>query len=149
MKHITILTTLTLAATLGATPALAYTGNYLGPALNFGLGRNTDTTFGLESKLAITPDWSLRPSVFFGNGGTQFNGVVTYNLDIFNNSYFTPFVGGGIAHYSNNNSSTTSPLVALGLDYEFNPDWVLLTKVNVPLSNNLNSSLTIGAGYRF
>jgi hypothetical protein len=148
--HKFLLLTTTLLATAIAAPAMAFQGNYIGPGLTFGLGRNSDTTFGIESKFDVSDRLSLRPNVFFGNGGTQFGAALTYNLDIFNNSAFTPFLGAGVSFYNNNSgSSTTTPLIAIGMDYEFNPNWVLLTKVNVPLSNNLNSGFNISAGYRF
>jgi hypothetical protein len=137
-----------LSTTIAA-PALAAPGNYIGPGVTFGLGPSGDASFGLESKFDLSSSWSFRPGIAFGNGGTQYGALVSYNLDIFSNPAFTPFVGAGVAHYTNNNNSTTTPLLAVGLDYELSPQWVLLTKVNIPLSNNLSTGINISAGYRF
>jgi hypothetical protein len=142
-----LLLAVVLSTTIAA-PALAFNGNYIGPGVTFGLGPSGDAAIGIESKFDVSPNWSFRPAIAFGNGGTLYGASVTYNLDILSkSSTFTPFVGGGVSHYTN--TSTTTPVLNLGLDYQLNNDWVFLTKINIPLNNNLSTGFNFSAGYRF
>jgi hypothetical protein len=136
-----------LSATMTA-PALAFNGNYIGPGITFGLGPGSDVSFGLESKFDVAPNWSLRPAIAFGNGGTLYGASVTYNLgSVGKESTFTPFVGGGVSHYSR--TSSTAAVLNLGLDYQLSKEWVFLTKINIPLSNDFSTGFNFSAGYQF
>jgi hypothetical protein len=110
--------------------------------------------FGIDSKLGISNNLSLRPFIYFPSGGTNFGTALTYDLPLKNsaNSFqITPFVGGSVNfNTGNGNSLTTFGLVG-GADLDLTDSIRLKGAVNVPLSNNQDqtTTVTVGTGFRF
>jgi hypothetical protein len=55
---------------------------------------------GIDSKFGVSDNISVRPFIYFPNGGTSFGSALTYNFNLRNNSdrvLITPFVGGSTA----------------------------------------------------
>jgi opacity protein-like surface antigen len=132
-------------------PALAggIGNNYIAPAVTFGGGQSV---FGIDSKLGIADNVSLRPYVIFPSGGTQFGTSLTYDWDLRQAALpITPFVGLGLGFQTgNSNNTTTSGFAQVGADFNVNESFALLGSVAIPFnSNNANTSVTLGAGLRF
>jgi hypothetical protein len=140
-------------ATLGMSkPANAqFAQSSIGPSVEFGNGQ---TVIGIDSKFGISDNLSLRPFVYFPNGGTDFGTALTYDLPLRNNAnslQITPFVGGSVNfNTSSGNSLTTFGLVG-GADLDLTDSIRLKGAVIVPVSNDQGQSttVTVGAGYRF
>jgi hypothetical protein len=140
-------------ATLGMSkPANAqFAQSSIGPSVEFGNGQ---TVIGIDSKFGISNNLSLRPFVYFPNGGTDFGTALTYDLPLRNNAnslQITPFVGGSVNfNTGSGNSLTTFGLVG-GADLDLTDSLRLKGAVIVPVSNDQGQSttVTVGAGYRF
>jgi hypothetical protein len=122
--------------------------NYIGPAVTFGGGQSV---FGINSKLGVSDNVSLRPYVLFPSGGTQFGTSVTYDWDLRQSQIaFTPFIGVGVGFQTGNSNTTTNGFAQVGADFNVNESFSLLGSVAIPFnSNNANTSVTVGANLRF
>ena len=122
--------------------------NYVGPSVTFGGGQSA---FGINSKLGVADNISLRPYVFFPSGGTQFGTSVTYDWDLRQSATpITPFVGVGVGFQTGNSNTSTNGFAQVGADYNVNESIALLGSVAIPFnSNNANTSVTLGANLRF
>jgi opacity protein-like surface antigen len=156
MKNFLIISTIfatLMAAAVTQAPIAAVAGgignNYVAPAVTFGGGQ---TVFGIDSKLGIADNISLRPYVTFPTGGTQFGTSLTYDWDLRQSpASITPFIGLGLAFQTGSSSNTTTVGFAqVGADFNVSDSIALLGSVAIPFSsNNASTSVTLGAGFRF
>jgi opacity protein-like surface antigen len=141
-----------LVAAITQTPTAAMAGgignNYVGPAVTFGGGQSV---FGINSKLGISDNISLRPFVTFPSGGAQLGTSLTYDWDLRESATpLTPFVGVGVAFQTGGNNNTTTGYAQVGADFNVSDSVALLGSVQIPFnSNNSNTSVNLGAGLRF
>ncbi len=137
-------------------PAKAEMGkNTIGPSLNIGSGQ---TSVGIDSKFGVSDSLSIRPFIYFPNGGTIFGSGLTYDFNLSNSGnkvQITPFVGGSVGVNSGNGgpgggpSQTTVSFIG-GADFAVTDSVELKAALDVPLSaNNTSTSVRIGAGFRF
>jgi hypothetical protein len=145
-----VATCLTTAVTQAPEAAMAggIGNNYVGPSVTFGGGQSV---FGVNSKLGIADNVSLRPYVLFPSGGTQFGTSLTYDWDLRQSPIaFTPFIGLGVGFQTGNSNTTTNGFAQVGADFNVNESFALLGSVAIPFnSNNANTSVTLGANLRF
>jgi opacity protein-like surface antigen len=140
------------AATIAQSPTAAVAGglnnNYIGPGVTFGGGQ---TVFGIQSKLGIADNVSLRPFVTFPANNTQFGTSITYDWDLRQSPIpITPFVGVGIAFATANQNTTTAGFAQIGADFNVNKSFSFLTSVAIPFDSNTSStSVNLAAGLRF
>ncbi len=123
----------------------------IGPSVEFGNGQ---TVFGIDSKFGIRDNLSLRPFVYFPDGGTNFGTALTYDFNLRNSAntlQITPFVGGLVNINTGNGDSTTSFGLVGGVDLDLTDSLRLKGAINLPLSDNRdrNTTVTVGAGLRF
>jgi opacity protein-like surface antigen len=141
-----------LVAAITQTPSAAMAGgignNYVGPAVSFGGGQSV---FGIDSKLGISDNISLRPFITFPSGGTQLGTSLTYDWDLRQSATpLTPFIGVGAQFQTGGNNNTTIGYAQVGADFNVSDSVALLGSVQIPFnSNNANTSVTLGAGLRF
>jgi opacity protein-like surface antigen len=152
-KHIVALVMLcSSVVALGmSNPARAEMGkNTIGPSLAIGNGQ---TTFGIDSKFGVSDNLSLRPFIYFPSGGTQFGSGLTYDFNLTNPGnkvQITPFVGGSVLINTGNNNSNTTIAFVGGADFDVTDTIQLKAALNVPISsNNSNTYVTLGAGFKF
>jgi opacity protein-like surface antigen len=140
------------AAAITQSPTAAMAGgignNYIAPGVTFGGGQSV---FGIQSKLGISDNVSLRPFVIFPANNTQLGTSITYDWDLRQSPIpITPFVGVGIAFQTATQNNTTSGFAQLGADFNVNESFSLLTSVAIPFnSNTASTSVNLGAGLRF
>ncbi|WP_373547798.1 hypothetical protein [Chamaesiphon sp.] len=133
-------------------PANAQLGRSLvGPSVEFGNGQ---TVFGIDSKFGISDNLSLRPFVYFPNGGTKFGTGLTYDINLKNNAnalQLTPFVGASIDFNTGDGNTTTNFGLVGGVDLDLTDSLQLKGAVNVPLNNDRDRTVvvSVGAGFRF
>jgi hemolysin activation/secretion protein len=127
--------------------------NTIGPSLSIGGG---STTIGIDSKFGVSDNLSLRPFIYFPNGGTDFGTALTYDFNLTNTGnkvQITPFLGGSvdIANANNNGGSSTTIGFVAGADFDVTDSVQLKAALNVPLSNGngQTTDVTLGAGFRF
>jgi hypothetical protein len=153
MKRIlsAIIAIVTTAVAVTQMPNAAQAGgkgfNQIGPSVTFGGG---DTVFGINGKLGIADNLSLRPFVTFPSSATTFGSSLTYDWDLGRTAPLTPFVGAGIAIASVAGTTQTDGFAELGADFNLNKDFSLIGLVDIPFnSNNASTSVTLGANFRF
>ncbi len=122
----------------------------VGPSILFGNGQ---AAIGIDSKLGISDNLSLRPFIYFANSGTDFGTALTYDFPLRNadtNILITPFVGASIDISTGSNSITTAGLVA-GADLDLSDSLRLKASLILPLSTDRGQTtgVTVGAGFRF
>jgi hypothetical protein len=123
----------------------------IGPSVEFGDGK---TVFGVDSKFGIRENLSLRPFIYFPDGGTKFGTALTYDFNLINSAntlQLTPFVGGSVDFNTGNGNSTTSFGLVGGVDLDLSDSLRLKGAILVPLSNDRGqtTTVTVGAGLRF
>jgi hypothetical protein len=124
--------------------------NTIGPSISLGGG----AAIGVDSRFGISENLSLRPFIYFGNGGTNFGTALTYDINLRTangGNKFTPFIGGAVDIATGNNTSVTTASLVVGTEYELTDSIQLKAAINVPLTNSQGQStdVTIGAGFRF
>jgi hypothetical protein len=124
--------------------------NTVGPSISLGGG----AAIGVDSRFGISENLSLRPFIYFGNGGTNFGTALTYDINLRttnSGNKFTPFVGGAVDIATGNNTSVTTASLVAGTEYELTDSIQLKAAINVPLTSSQGQStdVTIGAGFRF
>jgi hypothetical protein len=124
--------------------------NTIGPSLSLGGG----AAIGVDSRFGLAENLSLRPFIYFGNGGTDFGTALTYDINLRttnSGNKFSPFIGGAVDIATGNNSSLTTASLVAGTEYELTETIQLKASVNVPLTSSQGQStdVTIGAGFRF
>jgi hypothetical protein len=124
--------------------------NTIGPSVSLGGG----AAIGIDSRFGISENLSLRPFIYFGNGGTDFGTALTYDINLrttTSTSKITPFIGGAVDIDTGNGTSVTTASLVAGAEYELTDVVQLKGAVNVPLSNSQGqaANITLGAGFRF
>ncbi len=124
--------------------------NTIGPSISLGGG----ATIGIDSRFGISENISLRPFIYFGNGGTDFGTALTYDInlrDANSSNKFSPFIGGAVDIATGNSNSVTTASLVAGTEYELTDSIQLKAAINVPLTSSQGQStdVTIGAGFRF
>jgi hypothetical protein len=116
--------------------------NNIGPSVAFGGG---DSAFGINSKLGIANNLSLRPFVYFPTGNTVFGSSLTYDFDLRRSAPITPYLGAGLAIPSG--GDTTGFFVG-GADFNLSREFALNGSVNVPF-NGGTTTFNAGGAFRF
>jgi hypothetical protein len=120
--------------------------NYIAPSYTFGGG---SSVFGIDSKIGVADNLALRPFVTFPSGGTEYGASLTYDWDLRQATMpITPFVGLGLEFQTANNTTATNAFAQVGADFTVSDYVSFLGAVAVPF-NGGNTSLTLGAGFRF
>ncbi len=132
-------------------PAAAEGGqNNIGPSVVFG---NGSSAFGIDSRFKVTDNFSIRPNIYFPNGGTTVGGAVTYDFQLSDtNRDLTPFVGLGVdfASVDLNGNNTATGYATVGADYNVTDTVVVKGTVNIPFdTTNYSTTFGVGAGLRF
>jgi len=132
--------------------------SYVGVGGNIGLGGG-DTALGIGnftviSKIGFTEAVSARPAVVFGDN-TTFLIPITYDFTVQPTgaateaiSSFVPYVGGGLAIATGDNSDV-GPMVTAGADVPIGDRVTANAGVNVGFFDSTSVGLTIGVGYNF
>jgi hypothetical protein len=123
----------------------------IGPSVLFGNGQSA---IGIDSKFSLSDNLSLRPFVYFPNGGTDFGTALTYDITLRNNDsslLITPFVGGSVDVNTGGASSVTTVSLVGGADLDLSESIRLKGSIIVPLSNDRGqgTGIAVGAGFRF
>jgi hypothetical protein len=124
--------------------------NTIGPSISLGGG----AAIGVDSRFGISENLSLRPFIYFGNGGTDFGTALTYDINLRtanSSNKFSPFIGGAVDIATGSNTSVTTASLVAGTEYELTDTIQLKAAINVPLTSSQGQSadVTIGAGFRF
>jgi hypothetical protein len=131
-------------------PARAEMGkNTIGPSLKIGGG---STTIGIDSKFSVSDNLSLRPFVYFPSGGTQFGSGLTYDFNLTNTGnkvQITPFIGGAVNIGTGGGSNNTVVSFVGGADFDVTDSVQLKAALDVPFSSGSNTSVVLGAGFKF
>ncbi len=128
-----------------------FSRNSIGPSIGFGAGQ---TVLGVDSKFGLSDNLSLRPFVYFPNGGTNFGTALTYDLNLNSNPdslQLTPFVGASVDFNTTNGDSITSFGLVGGVDLDLTDSIRLKGAIIIPIDNDRGQSntVTVGAGFRF
>ncbi len=128
--------------------------SYIGVGGNIGIGGDTgigEGSFSVLSKVGLTRNLSVRPSVLFGDNTTILLPVTidfpTKNLGTtrFN---IAPYIGGG-AVISTGDNSDVGLLLTGGVDVPITPRFTATAGVNVGFVDDTDVGLVIGVGYNF
>ena len=132
--------------------------SYVGVGGNIGLGGG-DTALGIGnftviSKIGFTEAVSARPAVVVGDN-TTFLIPITYDFTVQPTgaateaiSSFAPYVGGGLAIATGDNSDV-GPMLTAGADVPLGDRLTANAGVNVGFFDSTSVGLTIGVGYNF
>ena len=132
--------------------------SYIGVGGNIGLGGG-DTALGIGnftviSKIGFTEAVSARPAVVFGDN-TTFLIPITYDFTVQPTgaateaiSSFAPYIGGGLAIATGENSDV-GPMVTAGADVPIGDRLTANAGVNVGFFYSTSVGLTVGVGYNF
>jgi hypothetical protein len=132
--------------------------SYVGVGGNIGLGGG-DTALGIGnftviSKIGFTEAVSARPAVVIGDD-TTFLIPITYDFTVQPTgaateaiSSFAPYVGGGLAIATGDNSDV-GPMLTAGADVPLGDRLTANAGVNVGFFDSTSVGLTIGVGYNF
>ena len=130
--------------------------SYVGIAGNIGLDGDTslgEGSFMVISKVGLTNNISVRPSVVLGND-TMFLIPATFDVSILPVDAFeralplSPYLGGGVAIATGDNDDI-GPLVTAGVDFGLTPQFTATAAVNVGFLDETDIGLLIGVGYNF
>jgi hypothetical protein len=140
----------TLLATIGAIdltlPQAAraeYNDGYIGPSVSFGDGQ---TAIGINAKMRLGDNFSFRP---YWVPSVRYGASLTYDLRSGEpGAGIAPFVGFGWG-INNENNPNSSGFVHIGLDANLSEKFTLFTSVNIPTSQQLNSSIVVGSSLKF
>ncbi len=132
--------------------------SYIGIGGNIGLGGG-ETALGLGnftvlSKVGLTNAISARPSIVIGDS-TAILIPVTYDFNLQSTgaetqeiSAFSPYVGGGLAITTGNNSDV-GPMLTAGVDVPVARQITVNAGVNAGFFDEVSVGLAIGVGYNF
>lgn len=130
--------------------------SYVGVAANIGLDGNTDlgdSNFAVISKIGLISNFSVRPAAVFG-GDTVFLIPLTYDISLPGVDTLdaalplSPYVGGGIAIASGDDSQTDFLLTG-GVDFPLTDRFTATAGVNVAFFDETSIGLLLGVGYNF
>lgn len=132
--------------------------SYIGAAGNIGLGGG-DTALGLGnftviSKIGLTNAVSARPSIVIGDNVAILI-PVTYDFTLQPTgadtevvSDFAPYIGGGLAIATGDNSDV-GPMLTAGVDVPLGAQFTATAGVNAGFFDDTSVGLLIGVGYNF
>jgi hypothetical protein len=134
------------------------TRNYIGIGGNLGLSGNTalgESAFTVFSKIGVTNNLSFRPAAAISNQ-TVILLPITFDFPIEpSTTYFTepqisftPYIGGGAAISTGDNSSVGFLLTG-GLDVRLSPEFTATAGLNVGFLDKTDVGLILGIGYNF
>lgn len=110
--------------------------------------------FTVISKIGFTEAVSARPAVVFGNNTTILL-PITYDFTVRPTgaateaiSTFAPYIGGGLAIATGDNSDV-GPMITAGADVPIGNQLAANAGVNVGFFDSTSVGLTIGIGYNF
>ena len=140
-----------VAALSVSAPAQAeMSGNWIGPSLTS--TNSSKVNFGIDAKLGITNNISVRPFVYLPSGGINIGSALTYDLSLTTKNRFRvdPFLGGYVSNSSVGKSETIFGFVG-GCDFPVSDGFALKAALHVPLSSSSTQTpgLNLGAGIRF
>lgn len=130
--------------------------SYVGIAANIGLDGDTDlgdSNFAVISKIGLLSNFSVRPSAVFG-GDAVFLIPLTYDIslpgvDVIDAALpISPYIGGGVAIASGDNSQTDFLLTG-GVDFPLTNQFTATAGVNVAFFEETSIGLLLGVGYNF
>ncbi len=131
--------------------------SYVGIGGNIGIG-NGDTalgrgSFSVISKIGLTENFSVRPSVLFGDSTTILI-PVTYDFNFGEGptSSFgfsaAPYLGAGVS-VSTGNNSNVGLLLTGGIDVPLSSQFTATAAINASVTGNAAVGLLLGVGYNF
>lgn len=131
--------------------------SYVGIGGNIGIG-NGDTalgrgSFSVISKIGLTENFSVRPSVLFGDSTTILI-PVTYDFRFgdgpTSNFGFSaaPYLGAGVS-VSTGNNSNVGLLLTGGIDVPLSSQFTATAAINASVTGNAAVGLLLGVGYNF
>ena len=131
--------------------------SYVGIGGNIGIGTGDTAlgrgSFAVISKIGLTRNFSVRPSVLFGDSTTILV-PVTYDFSFgegpTSNLGFSaaPYLGAGVA-ISTGNNSNVGFLLTGGIDVPLSSQFTATAAVNASLSGNTAVGILVGVGYNF
>lgn len=130
--------------------------SYIGVGGNIGLSGDTalgDGNFTIISKIGLTRNIAVRPSVVLGNDAT-FLIPVTYDFSIRQAEALeevlplAPYVGAGVSIATGDNDNI-GLLLTGGIDVPLNSQFTANAAVNVGIADETDVGLAIGVGYNF
>ncbi|QKQ72168.1 fasciclin domain-containing protein [Nostoc sp. TCL240-02] len=132
--------------------------SYIGVAGNIGLSGNdtalSDGNFAVISKIGLTRNISVRPSVLFGDN-TEFLVPLTLDFrpraagEVGNETFsISPYIGAGVALEINNNTDF-GLLLTGGVDVPLGSRFTLNGAVNAAFMDQTDVGLQLGLGYNF
>lgn len=131
--------------------------SYVGIGGNIGIGTGDTAlgrgSFAIISKVGLTRNFSVRPSVLFGDSTTILV-PVTYDFSFgegpTSNLGFSaaPYLGAGVS-ISTGNNSNVGFLLTGGIDVPLSSQFTATAAVNASLSGNTAVGILVGVGYNF
>ena len=131
--------------------------SYVGIGGNIGIGTGDTAlgrgSFAVLSKISLTQNFSVRPSVLFGDSTTILV-PVTYDFNFgegpTGNFGFSaaPYLGAGVS-ISTGNNSNVGFLLTGGIDVPLSSQFTATAAVNASLSGNTAVGILVGVGYNF
>lgn len=131
--------------------------SYVGIGGNIGIGTGDTAlgrgSFAVISKIGLTQNFSVRPSVLFGDSTTILV-PVTYDFSFgegpTSNLGFSaaPYLGAGVS-ISTGNNSNVGFLLTGGIDVPLSSQFTATAAVNASLSGNTAVGILVGVGYNF
>lgn len=130
--------------------------SYIGVGGNIGLSGDTalgDGNFTIISKIGLTRNIAVRPSVVLGNDAT-FLIPLTYDFSIRQAEALeevlpiAPYVGAGVSIATGDNDNI-GLLLTGGIDVPLNSQFTANAAVNVGIADETDIGLAIGVGYNF
>ena len=128
--------------------------SYIGIGGNIGLTGDSglgDSGFAVFSKIGLTRNFSVRPSVIFSND-TDFIIPVTFDFPIeaepFQRINFAPYVGAGVLISTNDNNNIGLAITG-GVDVPISNQFTATAGLTAGFSDQTNLGITVGIGYNF
>lgn len=132
--------------------------SYIGIGGNLGFGGDTalgDSSFAIISKIGLTNNFSVRPTVLFRNNVTVLI-PVTYDfgsqnaVEVSDDFVITaaPYAGAGVA-FSTGNNSNFGFLISGGVDVPLSSNFTATAGLNIGFLNRAEVGLLLGVGYTF
>jgi len=131
--------------------------SYVGVGGNIGIGSGDTAlgrgSFAVISKIGLTQNFSVRPSVLFGNSTTILV-PVTYDFNFGEGPTgdfgfrAAPYLGAGVS-ISTGNGSNVGFLLTGGIDVPLSSQFTATAAVNASLSGNTAVGVLVGIGYNF
>ncbi len=122
------------------------------------VGTTSDVSFAVISKLSISPQFAVRPSVLVGDGFAILAPVTyeftRYNTEVDANAQriqIRPYAGVGASYVDNDDSSDLGMMLAAGVDVPISRQFTVNAQANYAgiFSDSDNFGVTVGLGYNF